>query len=494
MSDSEQRGRDEDLSKTLGRFYERYLDKPVPNSDALRALTSSEQHLNVHFGEVFEPILKRLNQLGYPGVADPKLTIRSELGGESLLRSGAQVHYLVPGAPVDPTDGSDLTLPDRYNGLGFKNLIYMVVQILAAHRARLEAAQARPPVHLILIEEPEAHLHVQLQQVFIKQLATIVADSPVELSTQFVLTTHSPHIVYDDFTSIRYFARVGAKDTFHYSEVRDLSTFHGNSQPETRDFLLQYLKLTHCDLFFADAAILVEGNVERLLLPLLISRFCDRLETSHLTILELGGAFAHKFRGLVDFLRIRCLIITDLDSVTGPHAEACRTDHPEAITSNPTLKTWIPAKETVADLLSVPVEDKTLVSQRSTVRVTYQGSTELAWNKASKTIAGRTFEEAFIFENLAWSQDQANSGYKLRVQGADNLLLGDLIDKIFTKVRNLDKTEFALRLIDLGGNWVCPPYILEGLDWLADELDELRDAAAEPQITEAEDEPQAANA
>lgn len=488
LSDSDRRGRDEDLSKTLGRFYDSYLEKPAPDADALRALSDSERHLNDHYSTVFKPILEHLNHLGYPGVTDPTLTIRSELGQEGLIKSGAQVHYLVPGAPVDEGDKSALTLPDRYNGLGFKNLVYMVVQILAAHRARLETENARPPVHLMLIEEPEAHLHVQLQQVFVKQLATIVADAPDGLGTQFVLTTHSPHIVYDDFTAIRYFARLGTKNTFQHSEVRDLSVFYGD-HPATRDFLLQYLKLTHCDLFFADAAILVEGNVERLLLPLLINRKCSRLETSHLTILELGGAFAHKFRELIDFLKLHCLIITDLDSVIGRYGTACRSDTKDARTSNPTLRNWVPGKKAVDDLLAAPPEEKIITGQ-AVVRVTYQTATDIEWKGTKKTIAGRTFEEAFIYENLDWSQDPANAAYELAAEPAEQANLETLLTAIFDKVRDLDKTEFALRLIDLDDDWVCPPYIVEGLIWLADELDALRDAT-EPQLPEATDEPQA---
>ena len=81
------------------------------------------------------------------------------------------------------------------------------------------------------------------------------------------------------------------------------------------EFLQQYLKLTHCDLFFADAAVLVEGNVERLLLPLIIERNVPELRACHLTILEVGGAFAHTFQELLDFLEITTLVITDLDSV-----------------------------------------------------------------------------------------------------------------------------------------------------------------------------------
>ncbi|MEK5794612.1 ATP-dependent endonuclease, partial [Acinetobacter nosocomialis] len=73
-----------------------------------------------------------------------------------------------------------------------------------------------------------------------------------------VITTHSPHILYErGFKPIRYFRRkkVGKEQL---TEVLNLSAFY-QAQPNDRDFLERYLRLTHCDLFFSDAAILVEG-------------------------------------------------------------------------------------------------------------------------------------------------------------------------------------------------------------------------------------------
>src|SRR5690606_22820843 len=137
-------------------------------------------------------------------------------------------------------------------------------------------------------------------------------------STQVVVTSHSTHILYErGFRPIRYFRRKRSSN-MSATDVLNLSVFYDNTDPEIRDFLERYLKLTHCDLFFADGAVLVEGNVERLLLPQMIATAAPRLKSSYLTVLEIGGAFGYRFQKLIEYLGLTTLIITDLDSVFGP--------------------------------------------------------------------------------------------------------------------------------------------------------------------------------
>ncbi|WP_328532148.1 ATP-dependent endonuclease [Nocardioides sp. NBC_00368] len=507
LSDGDSHGRSEDLSKRLSRFYERNLQKLDSDIDALGAIADSEERLNQHFADVFGPTLERLGEVGYPGVADPGLVVKASFNAHGILSTTAKVHYALPGS-IGAGSGIEQMLPDQYNGLGFKNLIYMVVEVLDFHQAWADAEQDRPPVHLVVIEEPEAHLHAQLQQVFIRKILEILPNPESDFQTQLVVTTHSPHIIYEsNFRPIRYFCRSVATNGLHYSEVKNLSMFYDDEEVPTREFLQQYIKLTHCDLFFADAAVLVEGNVERLLLPLVIERFVPDLRSCHLTILEVGGAFAHKFAKLLNFLSLPALVITDLDSVALPaptgdeekdakrRLSSCSTDTPGAVTSNQTLKQWLPKIDVIDELLAAGIELKAPAGADGSpglVCVAYQTKETVSWQDAAEDRAGRTLEEAFALQNLDWTQSVDGDGLGLRIDKASQLSIEELHKELFKRVKGsqFDKTAFALSVIAAAErSWNSPAYLVDGLTWLRQQLelvvpDEPAIQAAEESVVE----------
>ncbi len=202
----------------------------------MRALASSEAQLNEHLSAVFEPTLQSLNKLGYPGFAEPDLVIKSAFDPENILTNNASVHYALRDPGKSVAAEQYLTLPDKYNGLGFKNLIYMVIEVLDFHQRWVEkddSEDGRPLLHLVVIEEPEAHLHVQLQQVFINKIREILPDEGELFTSQLIITTHSPHIIYEsDFLPIRYFRRSVRTAAGNYSDVLNLSRFDQGLVPK----------------------------------------------------------------------------------------------------------------------------------------------------------------------------------------------------------------------------------------------------------------------
>ncbi|MBB1606114.1 ATP-dependent endonuclease [Pseudomonas sp. UME83] len=518
LSDGSAQARTEDLSKRLSRFYTRNQKQREEDHNALGALALSEDQLTKHFADVFSDTFKSLRKLGYPGLANPTLEIRAALKLERLMGDQqAKVHYLLEEATAE---GEALALPDSYNGLGFKNLIYMGVELLDLHSAWSTTEEGeedkRQPIHLIFIEEPEAHMHAQLQQAFVRKLTDLISPTGDDgYATQFVITTHSPHILYErGFQPIRYFRRspeTGAKQS---SAIFNLSAFYDQNEFD-RDFLQRYMKLTHCDLFFADAAILVEGNVERLVLPLMIEQGAKRLSSAYLSILEVGGAFAYRFRKLIEFLGLPTLIVTDLDSVhpasskkeeettagDGAAAEAaqvlddaeeedddgeqdaqaekkpkpkskCPASTPGAVTANQTLRQWLPGKSLVDELLAAPAGDRLQAPTAdggAHVMVAYQGPVNATWGKDTLELKSRTLEEAFAYENLVWCQKKEHHEVGLRWSKSSTMSLEELAAKIHKRVKgeSFKKTNFALGLLaSSDAGWVVPAYIQEGLDWL----------------------------
>jgi predicted ATP-dependent endonuclease of OLD family len=480
------------LSDQLRAYYANHLDpfdKPDPSDvAALDAIEHAQAAFDARLKECFAAALNEVATLGYPGISDPKLSLSTRIRPTDGLDHDAAVQYEIDTIPVG---GVTLRLPEDYNGLGYQNLVSMIFRLMSFRDAWMRVGKAgKPtrtgeeipiaPLHLVLIEEPEAHLHAQVQQVFIRRAYDILRAHPdlvenKDLTTQLVVSTHSSHVVHEvKFGSLRYFRRLpaGAAGEVPVSTVVNLSEVFGTVSA-TDNFVTRYLYAAHCDLFFADAAILLEGPAERMLVPHFIRTHFKSLNQCYLTWLEIGGSHAHRLMPLIRHLGLPTLIITDLDAcdaTTGAAAQPTRRGLQKS--NNATLKTVAPKAELVDDLLAKLPADKTVTyDPLFSIYVTYQCPVKVAMDgKVDLEALPSTFEDALVFENLDLFAKLDGIGLvkKFRNAIASDKTPADLGKTMFESLRAGKKAEFALAVLDLEqpSKLAVPTYIREGLAWL----------------------------
>lgn len=445
------------LSKVLETLCNTAMSDAAPPQDrdiATRlegAVHTVQTSIDDEFSDQLQALLPALSLFGYPGLGDPGLLTETALDVNRLLTNHTTVHC----AGV-----SGINLPEAYNGLGARNLIFILFKLFEFFKSFM-AMQTSPAIHLVFIEEPEVHLHPQMQEVFISQLGNIADTFSEKFNegkpwpVQFVVTTHSSHVANRaPFTSIRYFLSTPDEhiDSVCSTQIKDLRTeLGGPSQAEDREFLQKYMTLTRCDLLFADKAILIEGITERLLLPKMIERVEEtqpddksKLSSQYVSVVEVGGAYAHLFWGLLDFLELRTLIITDLDAVNrNNNNKKCKVSE-GTHTSNGCIKQWFGDSDvSPSDLIQKSDQDKV----HGIRRLAYQVP------ESDDAPCGRSFEDTFILANptlfeLSDDSDRETQAWEI--------------------ASGFKKSDFALKHAIEETEWTVPRYIVEGLSWLAE--------------------------
>jgi predicted ATP-dependent endonuclease of OLD family len=499
-SDPDGKERKQLLTAQLQAYYGKHLDPlkaPEPSDlRALRAIHEAQTAFDERLKVCFKIPLCELEQLGYPGVANPRLVISTSVKPIEALKHKSAVQYDV--APTQDQRADQYRLPEQCNGLGYQNLISMVFRLISfrddwmkvgkAGRIEEENGMSRgspPPLHLVLLEEPEAHLHVQVQQVFIRKAYDVLrnhshlkGESP--FSTQLVVSTHSSNVAHEvEFDRMRYFRRHPACKAGEtpFSTVINLSDVFGNPD-DTARFVSRYLQATHADLFFADGAIIVEGAAERMLVPHFIRNHYGKLYTCYVTLLEIGGSHAHRLRPLIECLGLNTLFITDIDAVdksTQKTAQPVKGNN--YITANNVLKTWHPVKESLDELLDFEEEKKEKSYENFSIRVAYQTPIEVILNEknGSSGATPRTFEDALVLQNVEFFRNMDGLGLVKRFKDAieKNDSLTDLHKALLEALATGSKAEFALDILyskQDPKSLRVPGYINRGLKWLEEKL------------------------
>lgn len=464
-------------------------------ADLIQAVAEAQRALDEKIEEAIAPSVAEVRKLGYPGLHDPQeIRFRTRIQTADLLDHSTAVQY-----GINKGVAEDF-LPEFSIGLGYQNLQSLSYQLVSFKAARLNPEKGSPPpVHFVMIEEPEAHLHVQVQRIFPAKEHQLISPTLAEapgLKSQLLISTHSSHLAHaENFDRLRYVRRVpkSAASAMPTTEVVNLGTVFGGDTL-TRRFAERYFRVQHTDLLFANAAIFVEGVAERMLVPLFIERDFKDLNTRYLSFLDIGGSHAHRLQPLVEKLRIPAIVITDADPVEVKKSEKNPTKTVRVAVANigqaglecgnATLLKWHPRLQKLEDM-KTPTDKELVWSEKGC-------AVRFAWQLPVAEADGSwpsSFEDSLILTNHKWFADLATAA--AGATGAIELPAGGLNavaelvaeGKPFPELvaalhllmhKSLNKGEFAASIFEHiagGAHLVCPKYIADALQWLQAQLE-----------------------
>lgn len=447
-------GEDDAHNSSLGSLISSFFDMSEAELDPdvaeeikrLRSIVEkTNKNVQKQSNEILSSVVNNSIGFGYPNIEELKLGVTTQLSIDDQIKNQTKLSYI--------SGTANESLPSSYNGLGYKNLIKMEF-LLAAFAKDIEK-RGVACVPLLFIEEPESHMHPQMQTAFAMYLEKFLGKlSAVQIQT--FLTSHSAHIANTmEFAKVRYAQKSNAGVIY-----KNLNTF-AQDNSDNVNFIRKYLTLTKCDLFFTDKAIFVEGASERLLLPDMIEK-CEAtgvfgsgkypLSAQYYALIEIGGAYAHKFIPFIEFLGVPCLILTDLDSVADRISKGGKVVKKSVVvsqgetTSNETIKWWIRRNKGLPENDTSKI-DLTVITSMSPDDKT-RGKCHIEFQTAENGLCGHSLEEA------------------VRNVNRKHYDLGDSTSEEDLEFKGKSKTDFALDLICECADYCVPAYIKSGLTWL----------------------------
>lgn len=478
---------DKTLSKLSSDYYESIENTQLEVETIKKLkkeLESTDDSLNQIYPLVFKDIIKKVELFGGNKQGESIIGILSSLESKNILKENTSVYY----------KHSHHQLPEDYHGLGYMNLFAMIFDIelkCRSFRKENEAIENQIPsdINLLFIEEPEAHTHPQMQHIFIKNVTKILdnemkgydaegkkVEGKLPFKLQGIVTTHSSHItVESNFDCIKYFYKKTGENKVVSKNLKDLIKSYSVETKEY-EFLKHYLTLNRAELFFADKAILIEGDTERMLLPVMMSKL-DTNNSSNVSLLSQNisiievGAYSHIFEKFIDFIGIKYLIITDIDpyrhvGTTNKKGKpltkrnACRVNCSDIIgTSNESLNHFL----TSFKFSELKESEKNFYLKDNTLSIAFQHE-ENGYHASS-------FEDAFISQNLEFIKTKLKEFRGLKNRQHFNLIGDEKKDPYDLALKCVSKkTHFALDILFHSdatySNWEIPSYIKEGLLWL----------------------------
>lgn len=465
-----------DLYKTM----EENGDQVEAKDRFLDQLKETDEKLTEIYSDIFSDIVNVIRAFGGISPDDTVIKVMSSLQHRELLKGNTIIKY----------SHDNKELPENFNGLGYMNLISIIfdIYLMKARFAKGCSGGGLADLNLLFIEEPEAHTHPQMQYVFIKHIKELlregIKDEAGNLKPlQYIVSTHSSHIVSEsEYDDIKYLARIEGQNEVTAKSLKTLSAVYENK--EHLRFLKQYITVNRSELFFADKAILIEGDTERIMLPAIITKL-DKivppdkstlpLMSQNISIIEVG-AHAEIFVKLLNFLELKkVLVLTDFDccSPVGHHAKERYEKGKGQITANTAINSFFNEKN-CDSLAMLAEEDKFFAwnATTGTMEKNKDGRYMVCYQTLENGYQPRSFEDDFIAANKEFIQKKP---FTARAVNEDFVADYDKIDKAYDIAERVkSKVAFAFEILlnseavgdDPFGGWVIPTYMQQGLIWL----------------------------
>lgn len=215
------------LSSLISEFFEMNEEELDPSvAEKVKELRAIVEKANKNVQKQSDSILSSLVNdsvgFGYPNGEELQLGVTTQLSIDDQIKNQTQLSYTV--------GTSNECLPGTYNGLGYKNLIKMEF-LLAAFAKKIEKC-GNACIPLLFIEEPESHMHPQMQHAFAEYLEAFLGKI-TSVGIQTLLTSHSAQVANTmAFSKVRY-----AQKTKEGVIYRNLNSF-AQENPDNCKFRL----------------------------------------------------------------------------------------------------------------------------------------------------------------------------------------------------------------------------------------------------------------
>ncbi|MBU3154480.1 ATP-dependent nuclease [Clostridium estertheticum] len=285
------------------------LDKQIVDINDSLTRDISTQHTNNINSSLSKMILGEKCQI----------LLKSDLNFQKLIKNVLKYEYV---------EGKN-NIPERQFGLGYTNLMMIIAEIIT-YMEKYPETSFNSQINLISIEEPETFMHPQMQEQFIKNInemiTSLLENNNKHVNSQIIIITHSAHILNskihegNTFNNINYITSIdncAKSECLNDNVMIDLPKNPKNNKERWKreqklKFLKKHIKFRVSELFFADAAIFVEGITEYTLLQhyldidLCFSKY-------YISVILVDGAHAKVYENLIHALSIPSLIVTDID-------------------------------------------------------------------------------------------------------------------------------------------------------------------------------------